>query len=257
MLNLNELKYYSSLLKKKYRSLENKFIIEGKRFVDEGIKSDYKCELIVHTSKFNISGLSNYNLISSKGIRVEQLKSSEFKKLSDTKSPQNIAAVFLKKISGGDAYNDNLLVALENISDPGNLGTILRTCDWFGISDVIISETSADLYNPKVLRSSMGSIFHVNTVYPDNFYQELLAVRSGDHTILCADLNGENIYNYNPEKTKILVVFCSEAHGPSSKLREIIDGRITIPKLGGAESLNVASASAVILSQLTQKSQID
>ena len=254
MLTLNELKYYSSLLKKKCRSLENKFIVEGKRFVDEGIKSDFNCELIIHTAKFNISGLSNYNLISSKGIRVEQLKSSEFKKLSDTKSPQNIAAIFQKKKSRENNYKDTLSVALENISDPGNLGTIIRTCDWFGISNVIISETSADLYNPKVLRSSMGSIFHVNAVYPDDFYQELIDFRSGDYKIICADLNGENIYNYSPGKTKILIVFCSEAHGPSSKLREIIDERITIPKLGDAESLNVASASAVILAQLTQKS---
>jgi len=254
MLTLNELKYYSSLQKKKFRSLENKFIVEGKRFVDEGIKSDYKCELIVHTSKFNISGLSNYNLIGSKNIRVEQLKSSDFKKLSDTKSPQNIAAIFHKKKTGENDYSDNLLVALEDISDPGNLGTILRTCDWFGISNVIISGTSADLYNPKVLRSSMGSIFHINAACPENFYQELIKVRSGDYKILCADLNGENIYDYSTGENKILVVFCSEAHGPSSKLSEIIDGRITIPKLGDAESLNVASASAVILAQLTKNS---
>lgn len=251
MLTSNELKYYSSLLKKKYRSMENKFIVEGKRFVDEGIKSDYECELIIHTSKFNLAGLSNYEIVRSKNIRVEQIKTSEFKKLSDTKTPQNIAAVFHRKKYSADYKNRTLIVALENISDPGNLGTILRTCDWFGISHIIISGTSADLYNPKVLRSSMGSIFHVNAVCPDDFYGELSAFKADGYSIVCADLNGTDIYNYTPAG-KAIIVFCSEAHGPSDSLRKLIDERVTIPRLGDAESLNVASASAIILSQLTR-----
>ena len=250
MLTANELKYYSSLLKKKYRSIENKFIVEGKRFVDEGIASDYDCEIIVHTSKFNLSGLSNFNLVGSKSIRVEQIRSSEFKKLSDTKNPQNIAAVFNKKKNLKSDTKYPLIIALENISDPGNLGTILRTCDWFGISRAIISSSSADLYNSKVLRSSMGSIFHIDAVCPDDFYSELTACKANGYKIVCADLKGENIYDYKPEEN-VIVVFCSEAHGPSSMLQNITDERITIPKSGNAESLNVASASAVILSQFS------
>jgi TrmH family RNA methyltransferase len=250
MLTVNELKYYSSLLNKKFRSIENKFVVEGKRFVDEGINSDYSCEIILHTAKFNLSGLSNYNLMKSKGIRVEQIKTSEFKKLSDTKNPQSIAAVFRKKNNLDIDKNHKIIIALENISDPGNLGTILRTCDWFGISHVIISSSSADLYNSKVLRSSMGSIFHVNAVCPENFYRELSTIKSKGYSIIGADLTGESIYNFQPEEN-VIVVFCSEAHGPSSMLQELLDGRITIPKVGDAESLNVASASAVILSQLT------
>ena len=251
MLTANELKYYSSLLKKKYRSAENKFIVEGKRFVDEGIKGDYDCELIIHTSKFDLSELSNYDIARSKKIRIEQIKTSEFRKLSDTKTPQNIAAVFHRKKYSTDYKNQALVVALENISDPGNLGTIMRTCDWFGISHIIISGTSADLYNPKVLRSSMGSVFHVNAVCPDDFYGELSACKAAGYSIVCADLKGTNIYNYTPAG-KVIIVFCSEAHGPGDNLRKLIDERVTIPRLGNAESLNVASASAVIISQLTQ-----
>jgi TrmH family RNA methyltransferase len=251
MLTANELKYYSSLLKKKCRSIENKFIVEGKRFVDEGLKSEHNCEVIIHTSKFKLSGLNNYDIIRLKDIRVEQVKSSEFKKLSDTKTPQNIVAVFHKKKYSAENKINRLIVALENISDPGNLGTILRTCDWFGISHIIISGTSADLYNPKVLRSSMGSIFHVNALCPDDFYRELSELKAAGYAIVCADLGGTNIYNYSPGK-KTAIVFCSEASGPSDNLRSLAVERVTIPKLGEAESLNVASASAVILSQLTK-----
>ena len=256
MLTANELKYYSSLLKKKYRSLENKFIVEGKRFVDEGIKSDYNCEIIIHTSKFKLSGLNNYETLKSKNIRVEEIRSSEFKKISDTQTPQSIAAVFHKKENSVDNENRGLIVALEDISDPGNLGTIMRTCDWFGITRVLISSTSADIYNPKVLRSSMGSIFHINAFCPEDFYRELDTFKSADYSIVCADLNGTNIYDYS-QKDKTVIVFCSEAHGPGSRLRAMIDERVTVPKLGKAESLNVASASAVILSQLTRNLSVD
>jgi TrmH family RNA methyltransferase len=139
---------------------------------------------------------------------------------------------------------------LDNISDPGNLGTIIRNCDWFGIKNILLSENIVDYTNPKVIRSSMGSVFHVN-IYEEVKEESLLKLIENGFEILCADTEGENIFTYRSQKKKILIL-SSESHGPSKEFEKISDKKICIPKIGNAESLNVASASAVLLSILTK-----
>ncbi|MCJ7552761.1 MAG: RNA methyltransferase [Ignavibacteriaceae bacterium] len=254
MITKNELKYFVSLHQKKHRRQENKFLVEGEKIVKEGIISKYACEIVFTTNEFFSNNEELIKLIKQRQIKIEIIKNQEFKKLSDTKSPQGIAAVFVikeNKFNIRKFDNDNLIVYLDNISDPGNVGTILRSCDWFGIKNIFISKNSAEYLNPKVIRSSMGSIFHLN-IYEDFGFEELSVLKQNGFKILCTDLNGKSIFSLiKPGKS--LIVFSNESTGPSSDILNFADDKITIPGTGKAESLNVASAAAVILAQLTKK----
>jgi TrmH family RNA methyltransferase len=247
MLTKNELKYYSSLNQKKFRNKENKFIVEGNKIVEEGLNSIFKCDAVLVTNQYFEENRSYLQKISKK-TRLEILKNPDFARLTDTVAPQGIAAVFQKTIhteKSLDNITSGQAVCLENISDPGNMGTIIRTCDWFGVKDILTINNCADIYNPKTVRASMGSIFHLN-IFEDVSFEKLLSIKKRGYKVLCSDLNGKNIYEYNL-RGKSIITFSNEASGPSQQLIEISDDIITIPKKGKAESLNVASASAVIL----------
>jgi TrmH family RNA methyltransferase len=253
MISKKELQYYSSLLNKKYRKRENKFLVEGEKSVLEGIHSSYICEAVFVTNKFAEEHENAIADLAKMEKKIISLKQKEFLKLADTESPQGIAAVFFKpepEFSHELFAYEKIIVLLDNISDPGNLGTIIRNCDWFGIRNILLSENIADYTNPKVIRASMGSVFHVNlfeNVKPD----ALSNLKENSFEILCSDTAGENVFTYKTGKKKVLVL-SSESHGPSEEIEKISDIKICIPKIGKAESLNVASASAVLLAELTK-----
>ncbi len=246
------LKYYSSLLSQKQRSREKKFLVEGEKLILEAISSEYECEIVFVLKQFADENSNLIKQIDQKKIRTVFLKSAELKKLCDTKMPQGIVAAFhFDKQKRKNFENEKLIVALENISDPGNLGTILRNCDWFGVKDVFLSTDCVEIYNPKVIRASAGSSFHLNISEKENLYDALEAEKKNGYKILCADLEGENIYSLKHFE-KAVIVLSNEANGPTEALKLLSDISITIPKKGKAESLNVASASAVILAELTK-----
>ena len=250
MISKNELKYFSGLLKKKFREKDKKFIAEGERIVEEGLRSNFKCEKIIVTHEFYEKKHNHLDELVTNQDILAIIKYQEFKKISDTINSQGIIAVFHIPLKGTqpEQIKTNLVVCLENISDPGNVGTILRNCDWFGINEIILTKGCAEIYNPKTIRASMGAIFHLNIIdEKDTNY--LLSLKVKDYKFLTADLKGENIYNFK-FPVKSVIAFANEASGPSPELLKISDSLITIPKYGDAESLNVASASAVILSHL-------
>ena len=144
-----------------------------------------------------------------------------------------------------------MIVCLENISDPGNVGTIIRNCDWFGIKDIILSNTCADVYNPKTIRSSVGSLFHANIFFSSNLINDLNILKNKGYKILSATLGGKSVFNYKTGE-KTIIILGNEANGISKNILSFSDDFITIPKIGNAESLNVANASAVILGELTK-----
>ncbi len=250
MITRKEIKYYSSLLQKKYRQQEKKFIAEGDKLVTEGINSGSVPEIVLTTSSFFDEQQDYFGSL--KDFRIEKIKAADLKQLTDTKTPQEVIAVFpfVNLSSGIIKLSSPLLVYLDNISDPGNTGTILRNCDWFGISDVLMSEGSVELHNSKVVRSSMGSIFHLN-VYENVQKTHLEELKGKGYRIVCSDTRGEDVFDFKLPG-KCIIIFSNEAHGPGSNIREISDNTISIRKKGEAESLNVASASAVILSHLTR-----
>lgn len=251
MLSKNAVKYYSTLLHKKYRDRERKFIVEGKRLVEEAVNSSFECEIIICTENF-VNGNKEFISKVEKKCRVETVKEVDFKRLSDTQAPQGILGIFAKeKLSFVFEPRTNLILAMENISDPGNVGTIFRNADWFGVKQIILSGECAEVFNPKVLRASMGSVFHIDFFNTVDLFMELQKLKENGYTIAIAGMKGTNIYEFSKHE-KLVITVCNEAHGPSEKLIEAADIEITIPAKGKAESLNVASASAVILNELTK-----
>lgn len=252
MLTKNQLKYYSSLLNKKHRNEEKKFLVEGLKLIMEALDSGYICEIILLLHESADENQSLIKQLNKKKIAFEIVKSSDFARLCDTKNPQRIIGVFHFREQNKSTFeNENLIVAMENISDPGNVGTIIRNCDWFGVKNILLSPQCAEVYNPKVIRASAGSLFHLNIFEEENFYNTLKEQKKNGFVILCADLNGEDLYAHSINK-KIILVLANEANGPTKDLLELCDSKITIPRQGKAESLNVASASAVILSTLSK-----
>ena len=254
MISKNELKYFSSLLIKKFRQQEEKFIVEGLKIVEEGLNSGYKCDAVFVTPAFVDSFPDVVNILNKRTNRILEIKSIDFQKISDTKSPQGIAAVFNKNYpkKNLNELKDKLVVLIDNLSDPGNLGTILRTCDWFGLYNILISDQSVEYLNPKTVRASMGSIFHLN-IYDEVFANDLSNLKSNGYQIICADIKGKNIFSYHTNK-KSIITFSNESIGPSDIVKNLADDFITIPGKGRAESLNVSSAASIIIARLTNES---
>lgn len=252
MISKNELKYFTSLLNKKYRFKENKFLAEGEKIVLEGLNSNFNCDVLITTPSFSDQHEQLMSSLASNKIRMEKLNASDFRKISDTETPQGIIGVFQSKhwhFSFEKFNHEKILLYLENISEPGNLGTLLRTADWFGVKSVLISKNSVELFNPKVIRASMGSIFHLK-IFTEIEPNQIIDLKKNQYSILCADLNGKNIFTFN-KSGKYILTMSNESYGPSQELITISDEVITIPKLGQAESLNVATAASVLLAELT------
>ncbi len=249
----NKLKKISFLKTKKGRKEEGKFIAEGLRLVKEGLESNYKCETILVTGEFINKHPGFTDTVEILTEKVFLVTNKDFGKISSTKNPQGIAAVFqMQKNFNSIKLKNEFVVALEDITEPGNLGTVLRNCAWFGIDEVLISNNCADVYNPKVLRASMGAVFHLDIFRTKNFYDELETAKNKGYELVYTDLNGENIFEFSAPK-KVIVVFSNEAAGPTQKLKKIAGVSVTIPKYGVMESLNVASASAVVLAEITNQ----
>jgi len=245
-----QIKSISNLKLKKFRSLDGKFLVEGERGVFDGLNSNYKNDIVITTKNFYENNSNKLKKIKN----IEIISEKDFSKITETISPQGIAAVFYKKDQLNNLnknLSSDLVVCLENISDPGNVGTIIRNCDWFGIKEIIISENSADIYNPKTIRASVGSIFHLNIYTSKNLITDLTELKNVGYKISSSILNGKNIYQFQTNKKTILILG-NEANGVSRKMINLSDDLITIPKIGKAESLNVANASAVLLSEFTK-----
>jgi len=250
MISKNKLKYYSALMKKKDRDIHKKFIAEGLKTIQEGLNSSYSCEAVLMTVEYEAL---NKEFPRKYDVPLEIVNEGDFNMLTDTVTPQGLVAVFnYPPAKDVNKIKSRLIVCLENISDPGNVGTIIRNCDWFGVTDIVLSKNCADAFSPKTVRSSMGSIFHVN-IYDETELSSFLEMyKKKSYRVFCADTEGEDLNSFQAEGNNI-VILASEAHGPSVDVLRLSDHRITIPKYGKAESLNVASASAVILSRLANK----
>jgi TrmH family RNA methyltransferase len=247
----SEIKLFASLIQKKYRKQNSLFLVEGSKLVDEVLKSRYKTKKILTTELYFSKNKSFFSSKKLHDIEVIIIKEKDFQKISDAKSPQGIIGICEFKHSDNFEFSNKSLIGLENISDPGNLGTIIRNCDWFGFDNLILSEKCAEVFSPKVLRASMGSVFHTNVSTTASFIERIYELKQDGYKIYVADMKGEDLYDKKIDK-KSVIVLCNEANGPSKEINKLADSSITIPKYGQAESLNVASASAVILSHMAK-----
>ena len=234
-LSKNHLKLITSLSQKKYRHKYKLFVVEGMKVVQEFLNSSYELEILFSTES-SFSYLDNF-------IEVSE---QELKKISSLKTPNKVIALFKIPVQKNSS-SSGLIVALDAINDPGNLGTIIRLCDWFGIDQLLCSKETVDCYNTKVVQSSMGSLTRVAISYID-LKEYLLSVSI---PIFIADMDGDNVYEMKPPASAVLVMG-NEANGISNSIKEIVSTKITIPRYGDSqltESLNVATATAILLSE--------
>ncbi|MFQ3296285.1 MAG: TrmH family RNA methyltransferase [Patiriisocius sp.] len=233
----NQLKLITSLSQKKYRQKHHLFIAEGVKVLHELLNSTFKIEILFCTDDFETT-ISNDKI-----VRVSE---NELKKISTLKSPNKALGIF-KIPEEKPIQNSGLIVALDAINDPGNLGTIIRLCDWFGISQLICSKDTVDCYNQKVVQASMGSLTRITIHYAhlQNYLTE------SKLPSFIADMNGENVYKTSLPKEGILIMG-NEANGVSEDIKNLIQHKISIPRYGETqetESLNVATATAILLSE--------
>lgn len=237
------LKDLAKLKMHKFRNLQDKFVVEGDKLVYEAIKTIPRNILqifITPDTKLALHDIDKFN--------VSEISSTDLVKISSQKSPQNSLAVIDSFFHNTVIENDNLLLACDDIQDPGNFGTIIRTADWFGIRTILASKNSVDVFNQKVIQASMGSVFRVRVEYVD--LKDWLS--KTDRRIVGALLDGTNIYKYQVPSNSVLIVG-NEGKGISHDIIELINDKITIPSFGNAESLNAAVATGIMLAELTNK----
>lgn len=235
MLSKNQIKYITRLGLKKYRLQEECFVVEGIKTITELLQSTFELDHLYTTESFNIDA-KDETLISEKDLR----------RISFLKSPNTALAVF--KMPKQKPIDENgLIVALDDVRDPGNLGTIIRLCDWFGVKSLVCSKQTVDCYNPKVLQATMGSVARVNVTYLDL----KIFLKEASVPVFGAFMNGKSVYKTQlPDKG--VLVMGNEANGISTSIEKEVTKRIAIPRFGdlkATESLNVATATSILLSE--------
>ncbi|MDG2431473.1 RNA methyltransferase [Flavobacterium sp.] len=242
MVSKNQIKLITSLQQKKYRIANQMFFAEGIKVIQELVLSNF--ELIhLYTTENDFPSVS-----SDKKTIIDQ---ADLKKITALATPNTCLAIF-KMGSEKPLSNTGLIVALDSIRDPGNMGTILRLCDWFGIQQIVCSKETVDVYNPKVVQATMGSISRVNVSYLDlKDYLETAKLE-----VFGTFMDGETIYKTTLPKEGIIVMG-NEANGISKEIEAIVSHRLSIPRFGSiqkTESLNVATATAIVLSEFKRAS---
>ena len=238
MLSKNQVKLIQKLQQKKYRNELNLFIVEGKKSIVEFLQAGYRLELLIATEVF-ATALN--------GQPITLVSKEELRKVSSLKNPDEGLAIFHQRQHKG-ILQEGVILALDNVQDPGNLGTLIRLCDWFGIETLICNSQTVDCYNPKVVQASMGSLTRVAVHYVDlaGFFATCAL------PLYAMDLDGENLYTTEFPEDCVLILG-NEANGISPEVRALADGIITIPRFGKlqqTESLNVAMAGAIVVSQV-------
>ena len=235
MISKNQIKFIKSLSLKKNRVKSQLFVAEGEKIVNELLNSKFKIENIYATKQF-----SNTN--SSLKSAVTIVSNEELSRISNLISPNNVLAIVRTNQKELENYSGITLV-LDDVNDPGNLGTIIRICDWFGVTQLICSYNTVDCYNPKVVQSAMGSLFRVNIKYLDlaTYLSNIDTPIYGTY-MNCADVKGEDL----PKNSHLIMG--NEANGISEAISEYITNKVSIKSVGkNAESLNVAVATSILL----------
>ncbi|MFY9243191.1 MAG: RNA methyltransferase [Polaribacter sp.] len=233
----NQLKTITSLSQKKYRQKHSLFLVEGVKVVNEILNSSFEVDTIFATEDFE----SNFST-----DKIITISEKDLQKVSNLKAPNKVLGLF-KIPDEKPLQKTGLTIVLDAINDPGNLGTIIRLCDWFGVTQLVCSKDTVDCYNPKVVQASMGSLTRVSVKYIDlkSYLEET------NLPTFIADMDGENVYKSKLPKEAILIMG-NEANGVTDEIKKLVKNKISIPRFGEnqeIESLNVATATAILLSE--------
>lgn len=242
------IKHVRKLKEKKYRDEYGEYVIEGIKLINEAIEENANIKTILVCDNCNkiekINQSAMYKVAKKDCLYVDE---KVFNTITDVQNPQGILAVVEKKGMEVEInYNEDVIVVLDDIQDPGNIGTILRTLDSVGLSQVIISKKSGDVYNSKVVRSTMGAIFRVKIIESEDLVDTLKNIKKHKFKIVSTSLETDKSM-YDIDYKKVAIIVGNEANGVSNEIQEMSDEKIKIPMLGKTESLNVSVATGVVL----------
>lgn len=243
-LSATDIKEIKALHQKKFRKERRLFIVEGLKTVKELLDSNYLTRAIYTVEDLEL----NYS-----ECETIFVKQKELERISSLKNPNGVLAVAEIPVENPINLDDSLILILDGIKDPGNLGTIIRTAKWFGINTIVCSEDCTDVYNPKVVQSTMGALFHVNVHY-QSLPECLQKLKENEVLIAGAVMGGESVYSVK-KSNKTALVIGSESHGISQPIVDLCDQPITIPNKEvdqRVESLNAAIATSIMLAELTR-----
>ena len=241
-------KHVKKLKEKKYRDQSQEFIIEGIKLVKEAIEEKANIKQIIICDNCENSGIISKDLMYEIAkYNCVYVTENILKTMSDVNAPQGIMAIIGRNNNENNIdYSQDIIVALDDIQDPGNFGTILRTVDSIGLNQILVSKGTADCYNPKVVRSTMGAIFRIKIIECEDLEQTLKETQKNNFKIVVSSLQTNNsLYDINFDKKVIIIG--NEANGVEPQIQEMADEKIKIPMLGKTESLNASIATGIIL----------
>jgi TrmH family RNA methyltransferase len=255
MISKKEIKYLASLKQKKFRILHNEFVIEGGKLILDALKHNQPIKRIVYSTK--IEDFDKIRAQSKKSnIELSLCTVKDAERISDTKNSQQIFALlkYDSLITTKNSLNNLIgaVIIIDGISDPGNVGTILRSCSWFGCYTIMITKNSVELYNPKTIRSAMGAHFHMKNIYRDTIENIVKYLNNNNYEILGANMCGTDFTKYKIKSDNWALVLGNEARGLSEEVKKIAHP-VYIPGDGKMESLNVAEAGSIIMHHLFKK----
>ena len=240
----HRVQFWRSLKEKKARQDHGLFLVEGTRMVHEALTSSFEVDALLVREGEAIPE----NLPSQSSVFI--LSHHVFDSVCDTRTPQGLAAVVRIRVC---YLSGHRLVALDGVRDPGNVGTILRTADAAGMDGLLLSPDCADVFSPKVLRSTMGSIFRIGLSFPENLADALVFLRSQGFSILSSQLDGSSFFTREKMASSFVLVIGNEGSGVSPEVRDIATHRLALPMRGGAESLNAAVAAGIMMYDLMRE----
>lgn len=242
------IKHLKKLKDKKYREEYGEFIVEGSKMIEEAINEKSKIKHIIVCDDCKVqSSFSKEFLYEIAKYDCIYVTEKVFSSITDVMNPQGILAVIDKTQNDtGINYDNDLFLILDNIQDPGNMGTILRTADSINLKQILVKKGTADCFNPKVVRSTMGAIFRVNVIEFEDLTKVIKDLKKHKIKVYATDL-ATNKSIYDVEYNKTAIVIGNEANGVSKEILEVSDEKIKIPMLGKTESLNAGVATGVIL----------
>ena len=242
------IKHIKKLKDKKYRDINKEFIIEGIKLIKEAIEEKAEIKQIVICDNCQNTDIIPkelmYEIAKYECVYVTE---NIFKTISDVNTPQGILAIIGRTSTEAEIdYTQDIIVALDDIQDPGNLGTILRTVDSIGLNQILVSKGTADSYNPKVVRSTMGAIFRVKIIECEDLEKTLKEVKKHKFELVITSLQTENSI-YDVDYNKKVIVIGNEANGVEQKIQDMADVKVKIPMMGKTESLNASVATGIVL----------
>lgn len=241
-------KHIKKLKDKKYRDENNEYIVEGVKLVEEAVKENAPIKKIIicedTTRTYEIPTNIMLEIARYECIYVTD---KIFSSITQVTNPQGIMAIIEKNIEKETIdFSQDIIVMLDDVQDPGNLGTILRTVDSIGLNQIIVSKGTADAFNPKVVRSTMGAIFRLKIIESENLAQTIREIRKHHYKLVVTSLQTENSI-YDIDFNKKIIVIGNEANGVSKEIQEMADEKVKIPMLGKTESLNASVAAGIVM----------